>query len=84
VHRYLFSRYNSKNVNLWITFIQHVFDSCGFSNIWADETSTMYDIKWITAVIKQKLRDQHIQKWVNDIDNSSKVQIYKFSSKILA
>jgi hypothetical protein len=77
VYRYLFSRHDNENVNLWISFIQHIFDSCGFSNIWADQTSTMSDVKWITAVIKQRLKDQYIQKWANDIDNSSKGQIYK-------
>jgi hypothetical protein len=33
VYRYLFSRYNNENVNIWITFIQHIFDSCGFRQI---------------------------------------------------
>jgi hypothetical protein len=77
VYRYLFSRYDNENANLWITFIQHIFDSCGFSNIWSDQTSTMSDVKWITAVINERLKDQYIQKWENDIDNSSKGQIYK-------
>ena len=76
VYRYLFSRYNNENVNLWIYFI-HIFDSCGFPNIWADQTSTMSDVKWITAVIKQRLKDQYIQKWANEIDISSKGHIYK-------
>jgi hypothetical protein len=39
----------------------------------------MSDVKWITAVIKQRPKDQYILKWGNNIDNSSIGQIYKIS-----
>jgi hypothetical protein len=50
-------------------------DMCGFSNIWSEQNYV--NDRWISAVVKQRLQDQFIQKWFSDINGSSKGQIYR-------
>ena len=54
----------------WIEQIKGVFNSCGLSNIWAAQSYP--NAKWLTASVKQKLKDQFIQEWQTEIDKSSK------------
>lgn len=79
VYKYLANQYMCNNdcENPWTDFIRHILDSCGFFNIWTQKCTAIYTDKWISAAIKQSLQDQFIQKFANDIDNSSKGQIYE-------
>lgn len=52
---------------------------CGFSNVWSEQNAV--NVKWLSAIVKQRLQDQYIQKWSSEIHNSSKGQIYKIFKK---
>jgi hypothetical protein len=54
----------------WIEQIKGVFNSCGLSKIWAAQSYP--NAKWLTASVKQKLKDQFIQEWQTEMDKSSK------------
>lgn len=38
-------------------FIRHILDACGFSNIWTEQCTATHTVKWISAAIKQGLRN---------------------------
>ena len=51
-----------------------VLNICGFSNIWQQQEHV--NEKWIKNAVAQRLKDQFIQTWSNDMLNSSKGKIY--------
>ena len=76
LYRYLLIHHSNEYLsNSWILCIKKVLDLCGFSNIWSEQNYVNH--KWISAVVKQRLQDQFIQKWFSDINGSSKGQIYR-------
>ena len=46
----------------------------GFSNIWQQQENV--NEKWIKNAVAQRLKNQFIQTWSNDMFNSSKGKIY--------
>ena len=54
--------------------------SCGFPNIWNEQG--VLNVKWITHLVKQRLKDHFIQKWSNNINSSSKGHTYKIFKPI--
>lgn len=65
--------------NSWIAGVKNLSDMCGFSNVWSEQN--IVNVKWISAIVKQRLQDQYIQKWSSEIHDSSKGQIYKIFKK---
>ena len=63
--------------NPWIDCVHRIFDSCGLSHIWNEQFYYHLNQDWVTAVVKQRLQDQFIQKWYSDINSSSKGILYK-------
>ena len=66
-----------KMIDPWISFLQSIFDKCGLSNIWIDHGTQNFNSMWIKKTVHQRLRDQFLQKWHDDIVNSSKGIIYR-------
>lgn len=60
-----------------ITFIQHIIGSCGWSYIWTEQCTTIFTVKWASAAIRGLYKSSLFKKWANDINKSSKSQIYK-------
>lgn len=58
-------------------FFKNILDKCGLSNVWCDHESYHYNSSWIKTTINQRLRDQFLQKWHNDIQESTKGVIYR-------
>ena len=59
--------------NSWFECIHIVLNICGFSNIWQQQEPV--NEKWIKNAVAQRLKDQFIQTWSNDMFNSSKGKI---------
>lgn len=53
--------------NPWMCFLKNILDNCGLSNIWCDIESLQFNIKSIKVTVNQRLKDQFLQKWHNDI-----------------
>lgn len=66
-----------KYLTPWMCFLKNILDNCGLSNIWCDIESLQFNIKWIKVTVNQRLKDQFLQKWHNDIFESSKGVIYR-------
>mgnify|MGYP003686783647 FL=1 len=63
LYRYLLSQYNNENFkNPWIECIRNILNACEFPNIWNEHGAL--NVKWITNLVKQRLKDQFIQKMV--------------------
>lgn len=76
LYKYLLNQYNNDfSKNPWIDCIHSIFNKCGFSNIWNEQCTV--NVNWITNAVKQRLKDQFVQKWSADIANSSKGHIYR-------
>lgn len=63
-------------MNQYIDFIVGIlfFDNCEVSNIWNEQG--IVNVNWITKAVKQRIKDQFVQKWSVNILNSSKVHIH--------
>jgi methionine salvage enolase-phosphatase E1 len=61
----------------WISFVQSVFNDTGLSYVF--ESHFPICMSSINSVIKERLRDQFIQKWISDLDNSAR-EFYKVGS----
>ena len=62
----------------WIQCIQNIFDSCGLSHIWINQT--FHSINWLKSCIKEVLQNQFVQKWnciINDSPNCINYRIFK-------
>jgi hypothetical protein len=59
------------------------WDECGLSFIWNDQTHMNRNV--LKSVLKQKLLDQYIQHWFQQINSSSRGEFYgiDFLSNIL-
>lgn len=64
-------------LNPWLCSLKNILDKCGLSNVWCDHESYHYNSSWIKTTINQRLRDQFLQKWHNDIQESTKGVIYR-------
>lgn len=74
-YRHLFEQFSTgSHKNPWILCIKNILDSCGFSNVWNEQT--FINIKWLKAIVDQRLKDQYIQKWQSNMRDSSKGLFY--------
>ena len=76
LYKYFLSQYNNKNFkNPLIECVHNILNACGFPNIWNEQGAL--NVKWITNLVKQRLKDQFIQEWSNNINSLSKGHTYK-------
>jgi hypothetical protein len=54
----------------WLNFVKNVLDNSGLNNIWLSQGN--FNSKWLNENLKRNLKDQFIQKWRSDMENSSK------------
>ena len=59
----------------WIDQIKEFLNSCELSNISAAQSYP--NATWLTASVKQKLKDQFKQEWQTEKDKSSKAVTYR-------
>lgn len=62
----------------WISFVQSVFNDTGLSYVFESQFSIC--MSSIKSGIKERLREQFIQKWFSDLDNSGR-EFYKVVKK---
>ena len=58
----------------WLECIKSILNETGLAYVW--ESQSVLNKTDIKYYIKQNLKDQFIQKWFSDIDNSSRGQFY--------
>ena len=76
VYKYMYNQLSNDGIKCqWIECIQKILNNCGLSFIWNGQG--VVNAKWLSAIVNQNLKDQFIQKWSNDINSSSKGQIYR-------
>lgn len=76
VYRYLFlQHFNSDCKSPWIDCIQRILNMCGLQYVW--QNHNFVNIEWLSATVNQRLKDQFMQIWSNDINCSSRGQVYK-------
>ena len=69
--------HNTRNINFkWISYLKSIFNNTGLSYIWIQQYSV--DLKQLKVTAKQKLTDECIQNWYNQIENSSREVFYDF------
>ena len=67
----------------WLKYIKKILDDCGYSNVWInqDELFNGEDgvkfAKWLCKSVEQRLKDQFIQKWREDLENHSSCDLYR-------
>jgi hypothetical protein len=78
VYRWLLTSFEYGNYqSKWLSEIKRILDSTGFTHVWANHTEADLSPAWIGEAIKQRLKDQFIQKWMADLDMSSKCINYR-------
>ena len=63
----------------WLKCFRSILDDCGVSYLWVTQEIT--NQKWLGQHIKQILKDQYMQKWKSDIENSPKSLCYRIYKK---
>lgn len=66
----------------WLNNVKNLLSSLGFSGIWDNQNFDNH--KWLIASLKEKLRDQYIQKWLsltNASSSSNNYRLYKSEFK---
>lgn len=56
----------------WLVKIKQILDDCGMSQTWLNQTPNLH----LPRIVTQKLKDQFLQKWTNDLSNSTKGKNY--------
>ena len=76
VYSIIYSMHRNKKLNsLWLNSVENSLCSLGFSGVW--ESQNVNNPKWLTAALKQKLKDQYIQDWLAVLSASSSSNNYK-------
>ncbi|OWF41333.1 RNA-directed DNA polymerase from mobile element jockey [Mizuhopecten yessoensis] len=60
----------------WNNYIKDILNKLGFSNLWIFPNTCTMNRNYFKAVVKQRLKDQFIQKWFQEIENSSRGKFY--------
>ena len=58
----------------WIKYIKQILDSTGFSDIWLNQSTNLS--KHPQLLVKQTLKDNFLQDWNSQLQNSSKGKQY--------
>ena len=59
----------------WLNCIKVILDDCGLSYVWISQE--MRNKMWLENYVKQNLKDQFLQRWKSDVENSSKSLCYR-------
>ena len=77
VYSLIYSMQRNQKLNLlWLKSVEHSLCSLGFSGVW--ESQSVNNPKWLSAALKQKLKDQYVQDWLAISSASSSSNNYKF------
>lgn len=69
MYRYLFLKHFYKKFKSpWIEYVQGIFNMCGLQYV--NHNQNFVNIKWLTVIVNQRLKDLFIQMWSNDINCS--------------
>jgi hypothetical protein len=60
----------------WLSTIHKTLNECGMTDIWLDQSVNIND-KFLKRQIHLSLKDQFVQSWHSELDNSSKCILYK-------
>jgi hypothetical protein len=75
MYRLMFKLHQCNPIHFkWITYVKSIFDECGLSFIWNDQTHMNRNV--LKSVLKQKLLDQYILHWFQQINSSSRGEFY--------
>ena len=58
--------YKNKNCS-WIRFVKSKVETLGFANIW--QFQNFPNAQWLYFTMKQRLKDEFIQKWISNMNN---------------
>ena len=58
----------------WLNFIKSIFEKTGLNYLW-NQQQPVHSVQ-LKFIVKQNLTDQYIQNWFNQIENSSRGELY--------
>ncbi|MEW8544526.1 MAG: hypothetical protein AB2693_13435, partial [Candidatus Thiodiazotropha sp.] len=64
----------------WLSNVKSIVCSLGYSGIW--DNQSINNSKWLIATLKQKLKDQYIQKWYALTNNNTNYRLFKDEFKL--
>ena len=65
--------FNSK----WILLVKSILNNSGFSHVWTKQDAGSGNTPSFKHTLSQRLKDQFIQSWLSDINNSSTCSNYR-------
>jgi hypothetical protein len=76
VYKLLYGLHEAKQFeSRWISNVKNLLCSSGFSGIWYSHS--FCSKTWLIKSFNQRIKDNYIQKWKSDIENTSNTNIYK-------
>ena len=60
----------------WLSFVKSTLLSAGFGYVWRDQKIPR-TLEYFRKVCKTRLKDQHLQTWIDDVACNVKCKMYK-------
>ena len=65
---------NARKIN-WASLVRNLLSNLGFFEVWLNQG--VGDVKLFLTMLRQRIKDQFIQGWAGDIQNSSRARFYR-------
>ena len=68
---------NGRKIN-WAILVRNLLGNLGFFEVWLNQG--VCNVNQFLTVLRQRLKDQYMQDWSNEINNSSSARFYRNNS----
>ena len=65
---------NDRKIN-WAILVRNLLSNLGFFEVWLNQG--VGDVKLFFTMLRQRIKDQFIQGWAGEIQNSSRARFYR-------
>ena len=81
-YKLLHSFFCNGNVSApWVKFVKDILDNCSLSNVCTFQNIN-FNTEWVIVYVKLRLRDNFLQEWNSNLENSSKALNYRLYKQI--
>lgn len=78
IYKCLLQRFNEGSyISPWLSKVKEILDSTGNTFVWINQATINFNPTWLSEIVKRTLKDQFIQKWFTDINNTPKCLTYR-------
>ena len=65
---------NDRKIN-WAILVRNLLSNLGFFGVWLNQGAV--DVKLFLTILRQRIKDQFIQGWAGEMQNSTRARFYR-------